>query len=178
MDEYLEDHTPGKILQDPTQRQEIIDQLSAKKVKKTKKGDNGIKSAFIQTVKRNAAVLEDEGEIDADQPQKKKAKIMSDDDMKKALAYLKYKDMKNSELQDILSWNKVIKTGSKDILLTRVIDGYVYGRIGKCVSCIEGKPKISDDGSEVVCNGFYDQDRGFHVACGSRIKVTDAPRCV
>lgn len=179
LDEYLDDETSGKFLQDETKRQEIIDQLSAKKEKKTKKsdgGDGGKSSAFLESVKLNAAVLEEENGNDEDEPKKKKTKKMSEDDKKKAKAYLKYKGMKNGELQDILSWNKVVKSGNKDVLLTRVIDGYVYGRIGKCVSCLEGNPKISEDGSEVVCNGFYDKDKGFHVSCGSKIKVKDADR--
>ena len=182
LDEHVDDNTEGKILSDEGEKQSIVDRFNSKSSATTTdsskvKGDN--ESEFLKSVKRNAAILEgDEEESDEDQPKQKKAKTMSDDEKALAEAYLKVKSMKNGELQDILSWNKVVKTGTKNVLLTRVIDGYARGRIAKCVQCGNGKPKIDDDGSAIVCTGYFDKDLHGHVPCGSRVKVESVERQV
>jgi hypothetical protein len=180
LDEHLIDETEDKVLDDPTKRQQLIDVLSTKKEKKktntkaaataaasAKKG-----SAFIESIKRNVETLDN---IENDEPAKKKIKL-SDTDKAIAEVYLKYNGMKTGELKDILSWNNVVKTGTKEVLLTRVIDGCINGRIANCVACGEGKPRISDDGSIIECNGYYDSDIGSRIVCSNKIKVESAER--
>jgi hypothetical protein len=176
VDEYLEDKTSDKILDDPLERQKVIDLIGTKVATKKAGGvDSG--SAYLKAVKRFAAALLAEDGEDEDAPKKKRVK-MEDGDKSKAEAYNKFKDMKISQLQDILSWNQVVKSGTKPVLLTRVIDGYANGRIGRCVACGKGKPKISEDGSVVECNGYFDTDIGSHISCGNKVRVETAPRLV
>mmetsp|Transcript_23641 Transcript_23641/g.35163 ORF Transcript_23641/g.35163 Transcript_23641/m.35163 type:complete len:458 (-) Transcript_23641:1161-2534(-) len=172
--DYLTDNTDAKILDDPTEKQQIIEQIDTKATKKQTKKAQQSGSKYMAAVKRNADQLlaESGGE---EGPAKKKVKL-SDDDKAKANAYIKFIGMKIGELQDILSWNNVLKTGTKDVLLTRVIDGFVYGRIGKCVACKLGQPKISDDGSKIECKGYFNSDKGFPVPCGNTVAVESAVR--
>lgn len=179
VDDHLTDNTDTNILQDPAQREMIIEDIKKKVTKKeAKKANAG--SKYIVTLKRDAARLlaEEEGEgegEDEDGPVKKKTKL-SGNDKAKAVAYNKFSGMKIPQLQDILSWNNVVKTGTKDVLLTRVIDGFVYGRIDKCVACKYGQPRVSDDGSAIVCPGYFNEDKGYRVPCGNSIFIESAPR--
>ena len=184
LDEYIDDETEEKLLSDEKEKERIVEIMkSTKKATDSKAesgGGGGGVSSYMQSVIQNATILELEAEaVDGDddaEPKKKKSKIMSDNERALAEAYLKFKNLKIGELQDILSWNKIVKTGNKNVLLTRVIDGYVNGRIGKCVDCTEGKPRIADDGSGIVCNGYYDEDLGTRRPCGSKIEIDAAER--
>lgn len=181
LDEYIIDGTEDLILKNKKGRQDVLDKLKivpAKKKRKKKDEDippaaDGETESFIQTVKRCATLLSDDDEDG--KPAKKKMKL-SEEDKTMGEAYMKFNAMKNAELQDILGWNNVAKTGNKTVLLTRVIDGYLHGRIAKCFSCKKGQPKISDDGTHIICNGYYDTDRGFRLSCGSKSKIKDVKR--
>ncbi len=179
IDDHLTDDTETSVLKDPTQRQQIIEQIGLKLTKKEAKKSQTKKapapaSGYMATLKRNAAQLLD-GTDGEDRPATKKVKL-SDDDKSKAEAYNKFSGLKIPELQDILTWNNVVKTGTKEVLLTRVIDGFVYGRIGKCVVCKEGRPKITDDGGAIECTGYFNNQKGYHAQCGNRIAVESAKR--
>mmetsp|Transcript_16113 Transcript_16113/g.19686 ORF Transcript_16113/g.19686 Transcript_16113/m.19686 type:complete len:457 (+) Transcript_16113:117-1487(+) len=173
VDEHLEDNSDDKVLEDETKRQEIIEKISTKASKTAKKEDDAKVDSYIAVVKSNAELLD--AKNDDEGPPKKKIKL-SNDDKAKAEAYLKYKDMKTDELKDLLSWNKIHKTGKKEFLLIRAIDGNVYGRIPKCAACGEGRPRISDDGSEIICSGYFDEDNAAHKTCGTKMKVENARR--
>ena len=138
-------------------------------------------SDLVHTAKRCADLISDntnvEGSNEDNKPAKKKFKL-SEEDRAMGEAYLKFKGMKNAELQDILSWNNVSKSGTKDALLTRVIDGFLHGRIAKCLACGKGQPKIADDGSHVYCSGYYDTNQGFHLPCMIKSKIKDVKRYV
>lgn len=97
-------------------------------------------------------------------PPPKKIK-MSEMDQKLAQSYNKFASLKIANLQDILRWNKAPTTGKKDFLLIRVIDGDSRGRLPKCPSCIQGKLKVNDDGTKVVCTGFFNEESGGYEKC-------------
>lgn len=186
VDEYLIDGTEDKILEHEEDRQSILEKLNMKPSKKSKKKkadgeDDDVEvidgKGLLPQVKRCAAFLSVEEGEEVDEPKKKKAKI-SEEDRAMGEAYMKFEKLKNDKLKDILSWNNVVKTGPKSVLLTRVIDGYLHGRIGKCVVCKKGQPKISDDGTHIICSGYFDKDMSFPVPCGSKRKIKEVQRYV
>lgn len=80
-----------------------------------------------------------------------------------ANAYNHYKKMKAADLKNILTCNGVITSGKKDVLLTRIIDGHVHGRLRNCDFC-KGRLKVAESGKNVVCPGSYEEGFG-HVQC-------------
>ena len=192
VNEYLDDGTDEKLLEDPSERQSIMEKLNIKPQKKKRKkkeeevdddgnGNGNGGEGFMAAAKRCGELLDDDDDAsnanNDGQPAKKKVKL-SEENIALGEAYNKFKSMKNDELKDVLTWNNVVKTGTKTQLLTRVIDGYLYGRIAKCAACGKGKPKISDDGSHVICSGYFDSEKGFHIPCGTKSKIKDVKRYV
>lgn len=87
-----------------------------------------------------------------------------------------YENFTNDELKDVLRWNRQLISGKKDILLQRIIDGHMNGRLGMCPSCSEGKLKLRDDGEEVFCNGYFDEDSMTRIPCFYTCKREEATR--
>jgi ssDNA-binding Zn-finger/Zn-ribbon topoisomerase 1 len=85
--------------------------------------------------------------------------------------------MKVDELKDILGWNRQFKTGTKDMLLARVIDGQMHGRLGRCPVCSQGQLQLKDENAEmVICKGYYDEDLSTRIPCDFEGPALDAPR--
>lgn len=185
VDEILIDGTEDSILEDPSERKTIMDKLNMVPEKKKKKkmeeeeedANDGESTSLVQSAKRCASLMTNDDNEGDNKPATKKFKL-SDEDKTMGEAYMKFKPMKNAELQDILAWNNVVKTGTKDVLLTRVMDGYLHGRIAKCFVCGKGQPKISDDGSHVICTGFFDSASVIPIPCGTKSKPKDVKRYV
>lgn len=75
------------------------------------------------------------------------------------------------------SWNRQLVSGAKQLLLQRIIDGHMNGRLGMCPSCFEGKLKLKDeDGETVFCNGYYDKDAMVRNPCFFTCPRVEAPR--
>jgi hypothetical protein len=105
------------------------------------------------------------------EPASKKLKTV---DPARLYAYGKYQDMKVAGLGDILQWNHQYKTGNKDYLMEKVIDGEVYGRLAQCPVC-SSKLKLTE-GTVVVCIGPFDEDTQRKMQCAYQAKPSDAPR--
>ena len=167
----MEDCTDEKVLETEAGKRGVLEKFGSRlaDLKKDKgksvggkKRDRGTGAeiAALAAIKANALLLE----TDDDQPVKKKIK-MSEIDQKLAQSYQKFCHLKIPELQDILRWNMAPTGGKKDVLLIRVIDGDSRGRLPKCPSCIKGTLKVNDEGTKVVCPGFYNEDSGGYEKC-------------
>jgi hypothetical protein len=77
-------------------------------------------------------------------------------------------------LLHIHRWNKQILTGHKDWVLFKVIDGEMYGRLGRCVLC-GGRLKLQEgDEDHVFCSGIFDEENNIRQPCGFQgNRITD-----
>lgn len=87
----------------------------------------------------------------------------------------KFQHLKVAELSEVLEWNRQYKSGAKNYLLEKVIDGEVYGRLARCPLC-SGHLKLSEDGSTVTCNGMFDEDSQRKILCAYSAKPSEVPR--
>lgn len=79
--------------------------------------------------------------------------------------YEKYCKYKIDELKDLLQWNRQHVTGNKDILLHRVIDGTLRGRLPRC-PLDGGRLKLHDDLTDrVSCQGSFDESSMIRLTC-------------
>lgn len=167
----MEDCTDEKILETDAGKRDVLEKFGSRlaDLKKDKGKSAGAKKrdrgggdeiGALAAIRANASLLE----ADDDQPVKKKMK-MSKIDQKLAQSYQKFCHLKISELQDILRWNMAPTGGKKDALLIRVIDGDSRGRLPKCPSCIKGRLKVNEEGTKVVCPGFYNEESGGYEKC-------------
>jgi Helix-hairpin-helix domain len=90
-------------------------------------------------------------------------------------AYGTYRTMTANELKPMLAWNKQVRTGTKDVLLTKCIDGKVFGRLGCCGLC-GGRLKLNDDGVSVRCDGVWNEDQQYKATCANTTTASKAPR--
>ena len=90
-------------------------------------------------------------------------------------AYENYKNAKNTELQDILRYNRQVLKGTKDFLLAKAVDGVVYGRLQRCNLC-GGVLKLKEDGKTVECGGGFDETTQRRIECSFTCAAPDAPR--
>ena len=126
-------------------------------------------------------------------PPKKKSKISNDvitnekkknlDDatatfLKQVELYGTIHKMKNDIMKDILGYNRQIKTGTKEFLLMKCIDGLTYGRLGRCSLCNGGKLKIVDEPTyqKVICSGTFDETLNLRIDCSFTCSTAKAPR--
>ena len=82
---------------------------------------------------------------------------------------------KIDELKDVLRWNRQHLTGTKDVLLQRIMDGEVHGRLPLC-PVDGGRLKLSDDSHTVSCAGTFDEATQTRLDCSYRVTASDAPR--
>ena len=169
-----------------TKSDDIIAAIAAKAAPKKKPEENA--SASSQSIKkvketlkkiRENAVIEEEDEYEDEGPQRKKAKkeeCLVDDDMARAEVFSIYEAHNNNELKDVLRWNRQLIGGNKDALLTRIIDGHMHGRLGRCPMCKQGKVKLAEDGGSVFCNGYFDEDTQVRLGCSFKSEIASAPR--
>ena len=65
---------------------------------------------------------------------------------------------KNYELQMVLTKNSQTKSGNKVSLLTRVVDGMMFGATPMCPECGGGRPKLDLLNGVYYCKGYMDDD--------------------
>jgi PADR1 (NUC008) domain len=195
-------HFVRQVLQDgsdsgrdilPTKTEELAAAIATTSIKKKKSnadgdgddgGDNDASpKAWIASIKAAFEKLEaDDGE-----PASKKAKAASVAvavDAKREVitrahidAYASYKGCKADELKDLLRWNNQVLVGTKDVILTKVIDGMVHGRLGRCQLCNGGKLKFNTDNvHEIVCSGEFDEATQRKISCPYTTMPSKAPR--
>ena len=181
--EHLTDNTDDLILSDADKRKEIIDTLSTKKsAKKRKATDALVDDTEPQSAEDRVAKVQQNFEIwkqgaDEDAESRPKAKpSLSDQDLRRVEAYDEYRLMKVDDLRTILRWNRQIISGTRSVLLVRVLDGHMYGRLGSCLACREGKLRLEDDGSLVHCQGTFDEATRSRYACSVKFSPEMAPR--
>lgn len=153
----------------PERRDEVVALVAEKPPKKKKSEDGG--DPFIAKLKREyeeMAAVED-GD---DEPKAKKAKSS---DARALELYGEYHNMTLAELKVILDRNRQTKTGTKPILIHKVIDGALHGRLGWCSVC-GGRLKMNDDCSKVACLGRFDEEHQARIPCAVTYKLEKAPR--
>ena len=101
---------------------------------------------------------------------------LTDTERKEALAYNEYSTFNIDGLKDVLRYNRQFLGGTKDVLIQRIVDGHVYGRLGSCPSCSKGRLKLNDEGDVVSCPGYYDEEVGARMSCYYSIGKEDANR--
>ena len=87
-------------------------------------------------------------------------------------AYATYHKHTLPALKEILKWNRQHVTGTKDVLLHRILDGVVRGRLPRCpldggrLKLDENDPKKPARHNMVTCNGTFDEDSHTRLDCG------------
>jgi hypothetical protein len=161
----LQDTTNGKIL--PAKAQELAEQIGAKVVK-----PKAAEAASAMTELRDAFLARQQEQEEGKEPASKKLKSV---DPARLDAYGKFQHLKNAGLEDVLQWNRQYKTGPKDYLMEKVIDGEIHGRLARCPLC-SGHLKLATDGKTVICNGSFDEDSHTRIDCAYSGKPAEAPR--
>lgn len=185
--------TPGEfvadILQDQSDNQSILpskaDELAAdigqKKGNTSTSGTahddaNPSPIAFIKAAYEARKSAEND---DAPPPPKKKSKKEKTEEETitdlQIEIYEHYHKTKNSDLQQILEWNHQYKSGNKDYILLKVIDGIMHGRLAPCGLC-GGTLKLHEDGTVVACGGRFDEDSQRRIPCAYSASPDKAPR--
>jgi len=99
-------------------------------------------------------------------------------------AYAQYHKHTLPALKEILKWNRQHVSGTKDVLLHRILDGVVRGRLPRCpldggrLKLDENDPKSKqpERHNTVHCQGTFDEESQTRMDCGYCQKVEDAPR--
>lgn len=156
MENGLVDATGGDIL--PSKYDELKEQLAYKKPKK--------KASEVENPLADIKELfESQSE---DNPTKKQKN-------EKVEAYAKYHKTKLDELKDVLRWNRQVLKGIKNVVLFKVVDGTVHGRLSLCQLC-GGKLKVTDDCQGVACSGTFDEEAQLRMPCEFKCSLEAAPR--
>ena len=167
--DVLEDES-GEILL--TKMEEVIAKIEStgsSPQKKSKHDDGDAEPSPLDNIK---ALYEKQQQDDESgkEPSKKKAKS----DMSAMVeAYGKYKGYNVAQLKDILGYNLQNKVGTKDVLMFKVIDGDVHGRLAHCPLCT-GKLKMDLSLTKVICDGRFDEDAQFRVPCENVMAIEKA----
>ncbi len=74
----------------------------------------------------------------------------------------------SSELKRFLEFNKQPKTGKKEDLVERCLDGFLYGALPKCPTCRRGKLTFYEDSGAYVCGGYFDVNSKRMISCNFR----------
>lgn len=91
-------------------------------------------------------------------------------------AFQIYGKMKAPALVDYLRWNDQLQKGTKDVVLNKVIDIAVRGRLARCQDC-GGKISIDADNDEMIkCGGGWDEVMNVRIACFNTWTKDSAPR--
>jgi hypothetical protein len=168
------------ILQEEGEREQLIADIEFNaarggSAKKKRDDDDGPapEGSVARLKEMRASMQQEEDEA----PPKKKLKPLSEEDKAKVDIYVQYEKAKNDELKDILRWNRQHISGNKDMLMARIIDGQMRGRLGRCPMCIRGKLSLENEKAEhAVCHGFYNDDIGAHETCAYKCTIEEAPR--
>jgi hypothetical protein len=162
----LEDKSEGgEIL--PAKAEELAEEIGMKIVK-----EKSEEAATAMTELRDAYLARQQEQKEGKQPASKKVKSV---DTARLDAYGKNQHLKVADLGDIMQWNRQYKTGPKNFLMEKVIDGEVHGRLARCPLC-SGHLKLKEDGSTVVCHGSFDEGSQRRIECAYSGKPSEAPR--
>ena len=152
--DLLEDLTTEKILSDPAQVTVMVEKIRMKgRPKVGGEGEGAVSNndlgadAIIDRVKRTLDLLsrEDDDDDDIAKPAAKKAKKegapakISARDRARAEIWAQYEMLKADVLKDMLRWNRQVLGGKKNMLLVRIIDGQMNGRLARCPTCLQGR---------------------------------------
>lgn len=173
-----EDKPNGDILKNEEKRSEIIADIEYTKprgssTKKKKRGEEGYEPpkegsiAKLKEMRDDMRGANDDDDDDEKKPPAKKLKF-SEEDIAKVEIYMQHEKETNDQLHDILKWNRQLVSGTKDILMARVIDGQMHGRLGRCPLCVRGKLQLENEAAKnAICKGFFNEDVSLfvHDAC-------------
>lgn len=74
-------------------------------------------------------------------------------------------------------WNLQLISGTKPILLARVMDGQLRGRLTRCPLCQGGKVAIREDsGTTASCTGYFNDVKGIRISCSFQAPVEKCSR--
>jgi hypothetical protein len=78
----------------------------------------------------------------------------------------------------LFSWNHGLVSGSKDILLIRIIDGAINGRFERCPMCNGSRLKLNmeNGGRTVICGGHFDEETNLPIPCSFTCAANEVPR--
>lgn len=171
LEDIMEDTTGGEIL--PSRKDEIAEQISSKATpKKGGKSEENDRISVIQNLKDEFNAMAGNGE--------KKRKSSGGDELspkraKELDVYGEVHTLTNDKIKAELRWNNQVMTGNKDLLVAKLIDGRMNGRVALCSGC-GGKLKFNDSGDEIVCMGRFDEDTQLRVPCRLTYTLDSAPR--
>ena len=190
------------VLEDASEQQEILpsktDELvelmesgskaaatatSSSRGRKSSDAADKKESGPIQLIKEAFQARNNNNSNSEEEPSPKKAKLdphpvartePNGADSRAVDAYAMYHHWKTDPLKDLLKWNRQHVTGNKDVLLQRVLDGVVYGRLGRC-PLDGGRWKLGEDGV-VTCAGAFDDATMTRLECSYKKPAADTPR--
>lgn len=143
----------------------IKDQVIADITSKKPKGAAAKDEADLSPVEKIQAHLKRSRDGEEGAPAAKKMKLSPKEEAMLDV-YVQYEKMKADELKDILEWNRQQKSGNKNLLLTRIIDGQMNGRLARCPVCTRGKLQIENETSTTaICKGYWDEDLAGRIPC-------------
>lgn len=171
--DHVHDKSEGKIL--PSQIDELVALVDSKAPKAGNANTENNDDNIMSKLKREFQTTEES--VPQSPPKKRKKEIKGDEIFMKQLElYGRYhKKYKNDEIKDILGYNRQTKTGTKDFLLMKLIDGSMYGRIARCELC-GGRLKLKEDGDPVICSGTFDETMNVRIDCAFCSTAAKAPR--
>jgi len=82
--------------------------------------------------------------------------------------------LKNDTLKAILRKNDQSMSGNKIVLLGKVADGLLFGKIPRCTQCGGGRPKFDMQTGTYICNGYQDDEVWKN--CKTTYSFSDLPR--
>eukprot|EP00514_Thraustochytrium_sp_LLF1b_P003189 CAMPEP_0184510560 /NCGR_PEP_ID=MMETSP0198_2-20121128/1879_1 /TAXON_ID=1112570 /ORGANISM="Thraustochytrium sp., Strain LLF1b" /LENGTH=417 /DNA_ID=CAMNT_0026900459 /DNA_START=363 /DNA_END=1616 /DNA_ORIENTATION=- len=88
---------------------------------------------------------------------------------------LKYSKMKISELKDFLKMNHMLRTGVKQELVDRCVDGEKHGRFPPCPQCGKGQLRLTER-KMVACGGYFDDSINMRLPCTFEAAAGDIKR--
>jgi hypothetical protein len=171
--DMLVDNTEDNVLQE--RRDEVIGDIEyvPPKGSAAKKKQGEEKGGLVATLKAQLAMIRSEAE---GEPASKKLKL-SPDVMARVDVYAMYEQHKNDALKDILKWNRQLVSGNKDLMMARIINGQLKGRLGRCPMCLRGKLQLEDEQAQnAICKGYFDEDLGARESCSYACPIDEAPR--
>ena len=181
VDTILEDATEQQDIL-PAKADELVDVMVASMAaKKDAKKAGAAKDSPLDLIKEAFLARQKEQNGEAHEPSPKKAKVNvtttepNGADSRAVDAYATFQRYKNDQIKDILKWNRQHVSGTKNVLLQRVLDGAVYGRLVRC-PLDGGRLKLSDDGAMVTCGGSFDESTMTRLDCAFKKPAAEVPR--
>ena len=166
--DILRDDTKDKILSQPAQVEKLMHEIETKRTPGTTttaiSSQEGALHAWIHALRQQATQEDtDVDDTTTTTPPKKKAKTTSTTTTQEIQVFRKYYKTTATHLKDLLKYNRQIQQGSKDVVLGKVLDGVLHGRLARCPLC-GGRLQLTE-ANTVRCGGSFHEAWQVRIPC-------------